>query len=78
MARKIYEIANDIRREWKNVSPYARPYLNAMSELSEIDGNYFDDSAKSMVLYFLANATSFRGEKARELKSELKSLCGIK
>lgn len=29
MARKIYEIANDIRRE------YARPYLNAMSELSE-------------------------------------------
>jgi hypothetical protein len=77
MARKIYEIANDIRKEWKNISPYAKPYLNAMSELSEPTNEYYCDSAKSVVLYFLANATTFRGGRAKELKQELKNLFNI-
>ena len=74
MTRKIYEVANDIRREWKNISPYAKPYLDAMSDLSEVSDYYFYDSAKSIILYFLANAQGFRGARAKELKAELKAI----
>jgi hypothetical protein len=36
------------------------------------------DSAKSIVLYFLANANTWRGEKARAIKVELKKIAGVK
>ena len=29
MKRPIYEIAKEIRADWKPVSPYAKPYLDA-------------------------------------------------
>jgi len=74
MARAIYEIARDIRKNWKNVSPYARPYLDAMGELTVITDNYIYDSGKSVVLYFLSNASGFRGPEAKALKAELKAL----
>ena len=74
MARAIYEIARDIRKNWKNVSPYARPYLDAMGELTVITDNYIYDSGKSVVLYFLSNAAGFRGPEAKALKAELKAL----
>ena len=35
---------------------------------------YGYDDAKSIVLYFLANASTFRGPQARALKLELKAL----
>ena len=35
---------------------------------------YYNDSAKSVILYFLSNASSFRGERAKALKAELKAL----
>ena len=72
--RKLYQIAADIRSNWKNVSPYAEPYLDAMSELESIHDNYYLDSAKSVVLYFLANATGFRGPEAKRIKAELKGM----
>jgi hypothetical protein len=72
--RKLYQIASDIRSNWKNVSPYAEPYLDAMSELESVNDNYYLDSAKSIVLYFLANAQGFRGDEARRLKAELKAM----
>ena len=34
---------------------------------------FFCDSAESTVIYFLANASTFKGEDARRLKSELKA-----
>ena len=73
--RPIYEIANEIRKDWKNVSPYAAPYLDAMSELDSINDHYFLDSATSVVLYFLSNATTWRGETARRIKKELRDMC---
>ena len=72
--RPIYQIAQDIKDAWKNPSPYALAYLNPMLTLNSIEDNYFFDDAKSIILYFLANAQGFRGEKARELKKELKDL----
>ncbi len=74
--RPIYEIAEEIRKDWgAKVSVYAKPYLDAMMSLDSIDDNYFFDSAKSVVLYFLCNAGTWRGETAKRIKAELKAMC---
>ena len=76
MARPIYEIAREIRKDWgAKVSAYAKPYLDAMLCLDSINDNYYFDSAKSVVLYFLSNAGTWRGETAKRIKSELKEMC---
>lgn len=72
--RPIHQIAQDICHSWTNVNYAAKPYLQAMHSLSSIEGNYFEDSGRSIVSYFLANANTFRGEDARRLKAELKAL----
>ena len=78
MARPLYEIAREIRKAWTKVSPYAEPYLEAMESLNSINDNYYFDSGKSIVLYFLSNANTWRGEDARRIKAELKSNYNIK
>lgn len=72
--RPLYEIASEIRSDWKKVSPYAAPYLSAMSTLRSIEDNYIFDSGRSIVSYFLANAGTWKGETARRIKAELKSM----
>jgi len=72
--RSISAIAREIRREWKNVYFGAVPYLNAMASLDSINDRYGEDSAKSIVLYFLSNASTWRGEVAKRVKAELKSM----
>jgi len=74
MKRPIYQIAEEIRADWKPVSPYAKPYLDAMFSLHDISDNYYLDSGRSVVLYFLSNAGTWRGETARRIKEELKQL----
>jgi hypothetical protein len=76
--RPVYEIARDIRKAWAKVNYAAVPYLDAMSSLSSPSDNYGADDGKSIVLYFLGNATSFRGDAAKALKAELKALYRIK
>ena len=72
--RPLFEIAREIRKDWKNVSPYAAPYLSAMSCLNSVSDNYIMDSGRSIVSYFLANAGSWRGETAKRIKAELKAM----
>lgn len=72
--RSIRSIALDIRKDWAKVNYAAKPYLDAMLELDSINDKYGFDNAKSIILYFLSNASSFRGEKAKALKAELKAL----
>ena len=72
--RDLSVIAGDIRACWANPSVHAKPYLNAMSVLSSIRGRYYDDSAESVVLYFLSNASGWRGDDARRIKAELKAM----
>lgn len=76
--RPLYEIAREIRNDWKKVNYAAVPYLEAMASLSSIEEKYILDSGRSIVLYFLANANSWRGDKAREIKRELKTMAGVK
>lgn len=74
--RPIYEIAREIKKDWgAKVNFAAKPYLDAMMSLDSIDDNYFFDSAKSVVLYFLSNASTWRGETAKRIKAELKAMC---
>jgi hypothetical protein len=70
----VSEIAHAIAKDWTNVSPYAADYLNAMKEIRSVNDNYYADSAKSVILYFLANASSYRGENARSYKALLKDM----
>jgi len=73
--RPLYEIAAEISNDWKGKVYFgARPYLSAMSTLDSIEDNYVYDSGKSIVLYFLGNATTWRGETARRIKAELKDM----
>ena len=74
--RPIYEIAHEIRKDWgAKVNFAAKPYLNAMMSLESINDNYSFDSAKSIILYFLSNASTWRGETAKRIKAELKEMC---
>jgi hypothetical protein len=68
----LSEIAGIVRADWKKVNYAAAPYLEAMGTLRSVDDNYYLDSGRSVVLYFLANANSWRGDVAREVKAELK------
>ena len=74
--RTFQQIARDIKSTWLNVYFGAVPYLDTMLKLDTSDPNepYLYDSAGDIARYFLANAQTFRGEDARRLKAELKSL----
>jgi hypothetical protein len=74
MTRPISTIAKDISADWNKVYFGAVPYLDAMHSLNSINDDYYYDSGKSVVRYFLANASTWRGDKAREIKAELKAM----
>lgn len=76
--RPIYDIAYEIRRTWEKVNYAAEPYLKAMMTLTDTNSMYIHDSATDIVTRFLINATSWRGEDARRIKKELKSIVGLK
>jgi hypothetical protein len=79
-ARPLNVIANEIRQNWKksisgtDLNYAARPYLEAMYSLNTINDRYGCDSAKSIVAYFLCNASSWRGETAKRVKAELNKM----
>ena len=73
-ARPLYEIARDIKKDWKNVYFGAKPYLDAMATLDKVSDNYGWDSGRSIVNYFLANASTWRGDTAKRIKAELKAM----
>ena len=72
--RPLYVIASDIRANWPKINYAAKPYVEAMAMLDSISDNYYLDSGKSVVLYFLANSGTWRGDKAKAIKAELKGM----
>jgi len=72
--RTLSEIASEIKKDWEKVYFGAAPYLNAMAMLESVNDKYGMDSAKSIVLYFLSNASTWRGETAKRVKTELKAM----
>jgi hypothetical protein len=72
--RTLYEIAAEVRADWKKVYFGAVPYLEAMETMTDINQQYIFDPGTEIVMYFLANANTWRGETARRVKAELKSM----
>lgn len=72
--RPLSNIAHDIRRDWKKVNFAAKPYLEAMLEMDQITDQYMYDSGKTIVVYFLSNAGTWKGPVAKLIKAELKGL----
>ena len=78
--RPLYEIAQEIRQDWNAKSKNgiyfgAVPYLDAMSSLDKPTERYGYDSGKSIILYFLGNASTWKGDTAKRVKAELKEMC---
>jgi hypothetical protein len=72
--RPIFEIAAEIAADWKKPYFGAVPYIDAMYRLKSIDDMFFFDDARSIVRYFLANSATWKGDKAKAIKAELKEM----
>lgn len=67
----IEGLARLVRKDWVKVNYGAKPYLDAMMSMTNINDAYGFDSGSSIVCYFLSNATTWRGEVAKAVKLEL-------
>jgi hypothetical protein len=77
--RPIYQIAREISKDWGvKVNYGAKPYLEAMGYVTNVTDSYGMDTAKSLILYFLSNAGTWRGDNAKRIKAELKQMVGLK
>ena len=74
--RPLSEIAREIHSECstKDWYFYAEAYVVPMMSLESISDRYYEDTAESVVMYALANLTSWRGETARRIKAELNGM----
>ena len=72
--RPLYQIAQEIKKAWPKMYFGAVPYWEAMLDLDKITDDYGADSGASVVTYFLANASSWKGEDAKRIKQELKDM----
>jgi hypothetical protein len=72
--RSLSSIAREIVRDWQKVNYAAKPYLSAMQTMGDIRDKYGSEDGTSVVNYFLSNASAWRGETAKRIKSELKAM----
>lgn len=73
-ARPLHAIADEIVHDWRNMYFGAVPYVQAMRRMASVTDAYGMDDGKSIVLYFLSNAKTWRGETAKRVKTELKAM----
>ena len=73
-----YEIIADMKKQhpanWRQRYAYALAYIQPMCSLDSINEKYGFDSARSIVAYGLGNLSTWKGEKAREIKKELNKM----
>ena len=74
MTRPIFEIAAEISSDWKKPYFGAVPYINAMHTLVDLSSRYIAEDAEGILRYFLANSGTWRGETAKRIKAEIKSI----
>lgn len=68
---KIREIALLVCADWKNIFYGAKPYLQAMLCVNELNDRYIAEDGRTQVVYFLGNAQTWRGPIAKLVKAEL-------
>jgi len=76
---QLHQIALIIKKDWLKTSKSgiyfgAKPYIEAMQTLNTIEDNYVFDSGRTIVVYFLGNAATWKGETAKLVKAHLKEL----
>lgn len=74
MSRSLHNIADEITRDWPNPHFGAVPYIGAMRHIESVTDKYGHDSGDEIVIRFLGNAKTWRGETARRIKAELKAM----
>ena len=73
--RSLGRIALEIYKDWGDkVNFAAKPYLRDMLHLHSVDDEWYAETGRHIVIYFLSNAGSWRGEKAKAIKAELKEM----
>jgi hypothetical protein len=72
--RPLHVIAAEIQRDWPKPYFGAVPYLEAMGALTSIDDKFYYDDGVGVVSYFIANASTWKGDTARRVKAELKAM----
>ena len=76
--RPLSVIAAEIAADWRPVWFGAVPYVRAMLELDSTEGilraMYGADRADEIVLRFLGNSRTWKGDTARRIKSELRAM----
>lgn len=71
------QLCKEIRKDWRksdgSSAMYfgAVPYFKAMETMSNINDNFGMDSGKMVINYFLANASTWRGSVAKQVKFDL-------
>jgi hypothetical protein len=59
---------------WRQRYVYALAYVEPMLSLNSINDMYICDSARSIVAYALGNLSTWRSDKAKEIKKELNAM----
>jgi len=72
----LSQIADIIRRDWKNPWFGAKPYIRAMLQCPSVDSHYGVETGKDIALGFLANCATWRGPVAKVVKIELRKRVG--
>lgn len=70
----LSQISDVIFSDWRDMSPKAFQYADAMRDLDDMDDMYGSDTASSVVAYFLANARDWKTETAKKVKKVLRKM----
>ena len=72
--RFIYQIAKDIKFDWREPPVHVEECRRKLEWLKTPDQKWLNKTARSFVVDFLDNAKEWRCGRAEELKEELRSL----
>ena len=67
----VSQIASIIELNWRAMNFAAVTYVRAMRSMWSVDSKYGCDDGRSIILYFLSNASTWRGPIAKAVKAEL-------
>ena len=76
--RPLHEIAREITSLWPDPFFGAIPYIGAMRRLASVTDSFGYDSGHDIVMYFLSNAKTWKGNDAARIKNELRVMIGQK
>lgn len=72
--RTLKEIFEEVFADWRKMSPYAKPYADALRILNSPNDAYIFERGRDLIPYFLANAGGWRGDVAKRVKAELRAM----